>query len=225
LIAPVSMAGGFVSPGPDPTRSAGEQLEAMFLKQLLEFMPLPGIEGTGAETWAGLYREMLANEIAAKGDIGLSAQIDAALERQGGGLSPSAPLVPAAFHRSSGFGYRSDPFDGDVRMHSGVDLSAPEGTPVRAVADGVVRFAGRRDGYGQVVVIDHADGSETRYAHCRALHVRSGDVVRQGDRIGEVGQTGRATGPHLHFELRIEGRAVDPGGLADFPQLLGGAIR
>jgi murein DD-endopeptidase MepM/ murein hydrolase activator NlpD len=111
---------------------------------------------------------------------------------------------------SSGFGMRNDPFDGERRMHQGVDIAAPEGTPVRASADGVVEFSGRQPGYGNVVIIEHAGGVETRYAHNSDNYVRKGEVVSKGQVIASVGETGRATGPHLHFEVREGGAAVDP---------------
>lgn len=111
---------------------------------------------------------------------------------------------------SSGFGGRSDPFDGHQATHLGVDFSAPAGSAVMAVADGVVTFAGERNGYGNVVEIDHGNGYVTRYAHGASLAVTVGERVHAGQTIASVGSTGRSTGPHCHFEVWHDGRVVNP---------------
>jgi murein DD-endopeptidase MepM/ murein hydrolase activator NlpD len=111
---------------------------------------------------------------------------------------------------SSGFGPRVDPLHGAGGYHTGLDLAAPTGTPVVAAAAGTVVRAGDAGGYGQLIVLRHADGSETRYAHLSAIGVEVGAQVARGQAIGAVGSTGRSTGPHLHFELRRDGHAVDP---------------
>lgn len=113
---------------------------------------------------------------------------------------------------TSRYGRRSDPFTDRHSMHDGVDIAARRGSPVRAVRDGTVVLAGQRSGYGNVVLVDHGDGLQTLYAHCERLDVREGATVRAGQRVGTVGDTGRATGPHLHFEVRVDGEAVDPDG-------------
>ena len=95
-------------------------------------------------------------------------------------------------------------------MHNGIDWAAPAGTPVRAPAAGVVAFAGDRADYGRLVIIDHGNGLESWYGHCRRITVQAGVSVAAGQRIATVGSSGRATGPHLHFEIRSEGRQVDP---------------
>jgi len=106
----------------------------------------------------------------------------------------SRPLF-ANYRLSSSFGYRSDPFNGGRRLHSGIDMAGAHGTPIHATADGVVSFAGRQSGYGLIVVIDHALGYETRYAHMSRIRVTQGQRVSRGDRIGDMGTTGRSTGP------------------------------
>jgi murein DD-endopeptidase MepM/ murein hydrolase activator NlpD len=111
---------------------------------------------------------------------------------------------------TSGFGKRRDPFRGTWSMHSGVDWAGPRGTPVRATAGGVVTFAGRMSGYGKVVVIRHGFGHETRYAHLRRALVKEGQRVRRGEQIAEMGNTGRSTGTHLHYEVRIDDDPVNP---------------
>ena len=110
---------------------------------------------------------------------------------------------------TSGFGWRTHPILGGWRAHSGVDLAAPYGSPVVATADGVVGEANWRGGYGLFVAVE-SGGVETRYGHMSRLNVAAGQRVRQGDVIGYVGSTGRSTGPHLHYEVRVNGQAVDP---------------
>lgn len=118
---------------------------------------------------------------------------------------------PLAFSRiTSGFAARFHPILQSWRAHNGVDYSAPTGTPVRAVGDGVVDLAGRQNGYGNVVQVQHANGHSTLYAHLSRIDVRVGQRIEQGQSLGAVGATGWATGPHLHFELRVNGQYQDP---------------
>lgn len=111
---------------------------------------------------------------------------------------------------SSSYGYRRDPFTGQRRFHAGMDIAAAQGTPVRAIGDGVVRWVGDRGNLGLLVEIEHEGGVLSRYAHTSRSLVSEGEVISRGQQIAEVGETGRATGPHLHFELRREGIAIDP---------------
>lgn len=118
---------------------------------------------------------------------------------------------PMEFSRvTSGFAMRMHPILKQWRAHKGVDYGAPTGTPVRSVAHGTVRFAGVQNGYGKVIEIDHANGKSTLYAHLSRIDVRQGQRIEQGDRIGAVGATGWATGPHLHFEYKVRGEQVNP---------------
>lgn len=130
-------------------------------------------------------------------------------------VGPGASAVPSlngliAGRISSGFGMRQHPLTGGWRFHAGIDLAAAYGTPVKAPADGTVRSAGWAGGYGQLVVLRHAGGVETRYGHLSRLTVAAGESVRKGDLVGYVGSTGASTGPHLHFETRQNGRPIDP---------------
>ena len=111
---------------------------------------------------------------------------------------------------SSYFGRRTDPFDGRQAYHRGIDFAAPEGSQVIAVASGIVTYSKDRFGYGRTVEINHGNGYVTRYGHNSRLLVAIGDTVQKGDSIALIGSTGRSTGPHLHFEVLKEGRAVDP---------------
>ncbi len=118
---------------------------------------------------------------------------------------------PLEFSRvTSGFAMRFHPILRTMRAHKGVDYGAPQGTPVRSVGDGVVEFAGRQNGYGNVVQIKHGNDRSTLYAHLSRIDVRKGQSIEQGQRLGAVGATGWATGPHLHFEFHVKGQHVDP---------------
>lgn len=118
---------------------------------------------------------------------------------------------PLAFSRvTSGFAMRMHPLLRTWRAHLGVDYGAPTGTPVRSVGDGVVKFAGRQNGYGNVVEVDHGNKHTTLYAHLSAIDVHKGERIEQGEKLGAVGATGWATGPHLHFEFRVGGQHQDP---------------
>lgn len=118
--------------------------------------------------------------------------------------------VRGSFRWTSGFGYRRDPFGRGSRFHSGVDMAGPLGTPIVTAADGVVTFAGWQSGYGRIVIIRHAQGFETRYGHLTTIDVAKGESVFKGDKIGGMGSTGRSTGVHLHYEIRIGGKPVNP---------------
>lgn len=119
-------------------------------------------------------------------------------------------LRPLDTEITSEFGYREDPIHGRRRYHKGLDFHAPRRTPIHAAASGIVRMARRWGSYGRIIIIDHGDGIETRYAHLSRYRVSEGERVEANEVIGLSGSTGRATGPHLHFEVRLDGRAVDP---------------
>jgi murein DD-endopeptidase MepM/ murein hydrolase activator NlpD len=125
-------------------------------------------------------------------------------------LVPYRKPVIGEVEFTSGFGVRSDPFLGRPAMHTGLDFRAAMGDPVRATANGKVASAGWAGGYGRMVEIDHGNGLSTRYGHLSEIGVKVGDPIKIGQVIGAVGSTGRSTGPHLHYETRIDGEAVDP---------------
>jgi murein DD-endopeptidase MepM/ murein hydrolase activator NlpD len=148
----------------------------------------------------------------------MSGRVTRALE---GGLTPSYPgdwskladapsLWPIEGRVASSFGEREDPFNGEGAFHSGIDIEAPYGTPVRAAADGDVAGAATVSGYGKEVVLDHGHELSTIYGHLSGIAVISGQHVTRGEVIGYVGQSGRATGPHLHYEVRVHNVPVNP---------------
>ena len=144
-----------------------------------------------------------------------SDSISEMLRRRGGGGprisghgSLSSPVANPVI--TSTFGYRIHPIYGDRRLHAGIDFRAATGTPIKAAAPGEVIFAGWKSGYGNTTIIDHGGGLATLYAHQSAFRVKQGDEVKRGQVIGAAGATGNVTGPHLHFEVRVNGTPVDP---------------
>ena len=123
-------------------------------------------------------------------------------------LPTLAPVVDG-WH-SSNFGYRIDPFSGQQSFHEGIDFPAESGTPIVAAASGLVVESGWHPQYGKMVEIDHGNGLVSRYAHASQLGVKEGDLVVRGQQIGGIGSTGRSTGPHLHFEVRLNGVPQNP---------------
>jgi murein DD-endopeptidase MepM/ murein hydrolase activator NlpD len=125
-------------------------------------------------------------------------------------LASTPSIWPARGWVTSDFGQRLDPYTADRVMHAGLDIAAPHGKVIYAPSDGTVVFAGLEGGYGNVLVIDHGYGIKTRYGHLSKILVKPGAHVRRGDEVGAVGNTGRSTGPHLHYEVRVNGVAQNP---------------
>lgn len=132
------------------------------------------------------------------------------LKRKRNLLSSTPSIWPTKGWLSSGFGYRISPFTGLREFHKGLDISSREGTKVIATADGVVTFAGRNGLYGNMIKIDHGHGMMTRYGHLEKMLKKRGDAVKRGDVIGLMGNTGRSTGPHVHYEVFLNGLPVNP---------------
>ena len=195
-------------------------------------------DGFGSDALFDTIQSELARHLSAQGGLGLADRlIEASAERTVGGDGRLAPLAGAAPERvvavsvgtprgrgaaattaapfgsavTSRYGWRTDPIDGTPRFHAGVDVRAAFGVEVPAVRGGRVTFVGEQSGYGLTVVVDHGQGTTSRYAHLSALLVRGGEQIGTGYPIGRVGQSGRATGPHLHFEMTQDGHRVDPG--------------
>lgn len=138
--------------------------------------------------------------------------LDAALTSQSAEQArvPTAMPISDYPYLSSSYGWRRNPVTGRYAMHEGLDFSAPPGTPILAASGGVVLLAKPQPGYGNMVEIDHGNGLITRYAHASRLLVKAGDVVERGQEVAKVGSSGRSTGPHLHFEVRLAGQPLDP---------------
>jgi murein DD-endopeptidase MepM/ murein hydrolase activator NlpD len=124
--------------------------------------------------------------------------------------SHTPSIIPVQGWLIRGFGYHTDPFTQKVRMHEGIDIAAPIGTPIVAPADGVVEFTGEKTGFGLVLEIDHGYGFLTLYGHCQRIKVNQGEKVKRGDVIAYVGNTGKSTGPHLHYEVHVSQAPVNP---------------
>lgn len=117
---------------------------------------------------------------------------------------------PAKGSVSSGFGQRPSPWTGKTEFHSGIDIANRHGTPIYAPGNGIVKFVGNEDGNGRSIVIDHGQGITTKYGHLSEIHVKKGDRVRKNQKIANVGNTGKSTNPHLHYELRVNNIPIDP---------------
>lgn len=137
-------------------------------------------------------------------------EVAASLSEQKNRWDRTPSIQPSPGWIISPFGYRRDPLTGEVRMHEGIDIAGPEGTVIVASADGVATFVGYRGNFGLCLEIDHGYGIKTRYAHCSMIKVNEGQAVRRGQIVALVGQTGRTTGPHLHYEVVVNEQPVDP---------------
>jgi murein DD-endopeptidase MepM/ murein hydrolase activator NlpD len=125
-------------------------------------------------------------------------------------LASTPSIWPTRGWVTSDFGTRLDPYSAERKMHQGLDIATPHGQPVFSPSDGTVVFTGSEGGYGKVLVIDHGYGVKTRYGHLSEIHVRLGDRIKRGDKVASVGNTGRSTGPHLHYEVRVNGIPENP---------------
>jgi murein DD-endopeptidase MepM/ murein hydrolase activator NlpD len=210
----------------DRTRLAGKtphqialEFESVLVAQLVSAMrsTVPQSDlleaSTSRRVLDGAFDQEMARALSGRGGLGVAAVIERQLDPHAGTASTAPSLRPVDGRLSSGFGLRPDPFTGETRFHAGVDLAAPAGSEVRAVASGTVAFAGRRGDAGNVVDIHHADGTTSTYAHLESALVQTGDAVAAGRPIARVGSSGRSTGPHLHFAVSRDGQPLDPSGL------------
>ena len=138
------------------------------------------------------------------------AELEKFLDEQKTLLASTPSIWPTKGWLSSGFGYRKSPFTGQREFHKGIDISTRLKAPIIAPANGIVRFVGWDHGYGKSIILSHGHGLETRYAHLQKPLVKKGQYVKRGDTIALVGNTGRSTGPHLHYEVHVNGMAVNP---------------
>lgn len=153
--------------------------------------------------------DSLSHQLEAKSDALSLLEAQLLEERVRKSQLPTSLPIDAAWNAST-FGWRVDPFTGEAALHEGVDFPADIGTPIKAAAAGVVVDVERHPSYGNLVEIDHGNELTTRYAHCSKVLVQPGTLVKRGQIVAEVGNTGRSTGPHLHFEVRIKGAAHNP---------------
>ena len=151
----------------------------------------------------------LTNQQAAKQEASFK-EISVFLDKQRSILAATPSIWPVKGWITSGFGKRASPLTGEPGRHMGVDIANEVNTPIRVTADGIVTYAGWETGYGRMVAIEHGYGYSTRYGHCARIDVKVGDDVKRGQIIGYVGSTGRSTGSHVHYEVRIHGMPVDP---------------
>lgn len=223
-------------------------LLAQMLEEMKQAMtPDAGSQGLGGQIMGDAMTSELALSLGRSGGLGLSDLLTTALARLGpAGDGEPASTVPVALATdiaasvapppvaapvpgptapvaevTSEFGWRVDPLNGQHRFHAGLDLRAAYGQEVRSATGGTVTFAGEKPGYGMVVVVSHGSGLETRYAHLSSLEVTEGSEVRAGEVIARSGASGRATGPHLHFEVRRHGQPVDPALVASLVPAVG----
>jgi murein DD-endopeptidase MepM/ murein hydrolase activator NlpD len=219
---------GRVRSAQDPTSerareggAAAEEFESLFIAYLLKTMRETIEEsgdtegGFGKSIYTELFDQELSKAVAHRGALGISDLIDKSLSRTPNPSSQEETAIPdfrlpISAPVTSGFGVRADPFTGKARFHKGVDLGAPAGTSVPAPLAGKVLSAGNASDYGLCVVVEHAGGLKTRYAHLGSIRVVPGDSIAAGEIIGSVGNTGRSSGAHLHFEVLKDGKAVDP---------------
>jgi murein DD-endopeptidase MepM/ murein hydrolase activator NlpD len=191
------------------------------LKAMRAALPQGGFvesESLGRDIYTSMLDAEIARAMARRDNSGFVKIVEKSLEQ----APPTNPpgdgkLLPAPGTVSSVFGPRKDPLSGATRFHHGVDIAAPAGTVVKAAAEGTVTFSGWREGYGNVVDVDHGNGWLSRYGHNAENLVREGERIEAGQAIARVGSTGRATGSHVHFELRKLGKPVNPDWLLGGP--------
>jgi murein DD-endopeptidase MepM/ murein hydrolase activator NlpD len=195
-------------------RTANEARYAQTAKMVAGLGLAPAALSGGQGGMGGPYEPVSADAPKGKADPQFRALFDSwkKLDRLNTAIVaiPSARPVNDNMQVNSGFGVRSDPFRGGRAMHAGVDIPGAHATPIYATADGHVGRAGRAGGYGNLVEIEHGRGIQTRYGHLSSILVTPGTRVKRGQLVGLMGSTGRSTGTHLHYEVRIEGRAVNP---------------
>jgi murein DD-endopeptidase MepM/ murein hydrolase activator NlpD len=225
---------GATPPGKE-LREEVTELASLFIFQMLQAMrhtvPKSGLlpQGFAHDLYYSLSDQEVARHVARREDLGLTSLLlqhwrdpDRELRpseprrhtldvyRQSQPPIPLALVFPVAGKLTSPYGWREDPLEHSTRFHHGIDIAAPAGTPAHAAAPGKVVFSGTRHGYGNLVIIAHENGYQTYYAHNAENLVTAGDTVMQQQPVARIGETGRATGPHLHFEVRKDGQVLDP---------------
>ncbi len=205
-------------------KKACREFESVFTYEMLKSMR-SSIEkcdlfhgGQAEEIYESMLDQELSKNMAGKGSNSIAELLYQQLKNidlmsgkgNAAGDNNTLPVWPLNARISSSFGWRKDPFTDKRKFHEGVDLAAKEGTDVKAIMAGKVQITDNQDGYGNVIVLDHGNGITTLYAHNSDILVKSGDWVQKGSTIAKVGSTGRSTGPHLHLEVRKDGKKLDP---------------
>ena len=196
-----------IATGPQAAIAAGQPEATQVMDDLFTDHPPPS--AASAEALGRQLDEIQARLAQQADNLKL---LDAALTRRSADQArmPTAMPITDYPYLSSSYGWRRNPVTGRAAMHEGLDFAAPPGTPILAASGGVVLEAKFHPGYGNLVEIDHGDGLITRYAHASTLLVRQGELVERGQPVARVGSSGRSTGPHLHFEVRLAGQPLDP---------------
>ncbi|KIX13535.1 peptidoglycan DD-metalloendopeptidase family protein [Dethiosulfatarculus sandiegensis] len=212
----------------EEVREAARMMEALFLgmlwKEMRKTIPKGGLfdGGKGEEMFTDMLDRSVAEASVKGGSMGLAEMLERQLTKNAAvrpdagnsyfkGLSSQGYTMPVDGVVSSPFGPRVHPITGEHKDHNGLDLAAELGADVKAAQDGKVVFAGEKGGYGNLIVLEHPGGQSTYYGHLDTIEVKVGDKIKTGQKMGTVGQTGMATGPHLHFEVRANnGNPVDP---------------
>ena len=221
-------------------------LIGMLIKEMRKTIPKGMLSSSAMDTFTEMMDQVLAKELAADGAFGFAdamfrdgkGNTNSVKQEMKEGIrefrTVTRPILkdlhehaihqhdahalqPLLGRLTSKFGMRIHPISNKLRAHEGIDIAAPKGTDIQNVMDGKVTFAGIKGGYGKTVIVTHDDGRESTYAHCDQIFVHKGDSLKAGDKIAEVGSTGVSTGNHLHFEIRENGKSVDP--LVHFPWL------
>jgi murein DD-endopeptidase MepM/ murein hydrolase activator NlpD len=171
---------------------------------------IPGPAPAGAANLSALPGRLSSLETEAARQEQSLRELQEYFDDQRSLLASTPSIWPTRGWVTSDFGTRIDPYTAERKMHQGMDIATPHGQPIYSPSDGTVVFVGTEGGYGKVLVVDHGYGVKTRYAHISEVHVRLGNRVKRGDKIASVGNTGRSTGPHLHYEVRVNGIPENP---------------
>lgn len=214
-----ALSGQAASADPAQRRKVAQEFASFLYQEVLKAMratlPQDGLDGSESlsrDIYTSMMDGEIAKAVAQRDSSGFARTVEKALDKM---IAPPAPsqgesAAPSSGVVSSLFGMRKDPFSGQPRFHNGVDIAAPAGTPVKAAVPGKVIFSGPAPGYGNLVELDHGGGLVTRYGHNSENLVVVGDRIAAGQSIALVGSSGRATGAHVHFEVRRAGKPADP---------------